>query len=146
MSTTQNGQAGRIGRGIRIKGVVRGKEDLTVEGELDGTISLPDHHLILERPSRTTADVKARNTTIRGRHRGNAEATERVEVAAEACVIGDVRAPRLVMREGARFRGTVDMDVPLPPDLEALVATASNGDARVKKQEGKKKKDGKSSD
>ena len=108
-----------ISKGIRIKGVVRGKEDLVIEGEVDGSISLPEHHLTLERPSRTTAEVKARNATIRGRHRGNAEALDKIEITAEAVMIGDLRAPRLVIREGAKFRGTVDMEVPLPPGLEA---------------------------
>ena len=107
-----------ISKGIRIKGVVRGKEDLVIEGEVDGSISLPEHHLTLERPSRTTAEVKARNATIRGRHRGNAEALDKIEITAEAVMIGDLRAPRLVIREGAKFRGTIDMEVPLPPGLE----------------------------
>jgi len=110
--------AGVIGKNIRIKGVVRGKEDLVVEGEVDGSITLPEHHLTLERPSRTTAEVKARNATIRGRHRGNAEAIDKIEITAEAVMIGDLRSPRLVIREGAKFRGTVDMEVPLPPGLE----------------------------
>jgi cytoskeletal protein CcmA (bactofilin family) len=110
--------AGVIGKNIRIKGVVRGKEDLVVEGEVDGSITLPEHHITLERPSRTTAEVKARNATIRGRHRGNAEAIDKIEITSEAVMIGDLRAPRLVIREGAKFRGTVEMDVPLPPGLE----------------------------
>lgn len=110
---------GLIGKNIRIKGVVRGKEDLVVEGEVDGSITLPEHHLTLEKPSRTTAEVKARNATIRGRHRGNAEALDKIEIASEAVMIGDLRAPRLVIREGARFRGTIDMEVALPPGLEA---------------------------
>lgn len=110
--------AGLIGKNIRIKGVVRGKEDLVVEGEVDGSITLPEHHLLLERPSRTTAEVRARNATIRGRHRGNAEAIDKIEITSEAVMIGDLRAPRLVIREGAKFRGTIDMEVPLPPGLE----------------------------
>jgi cytoskeletal protein CcmA (bactofilin family) len=110
--------AGVIGKGIRIKGIVRGKEDLVVEGEVDGSITLPEHHLTLERPSRTTAEVKAHNATIRGRHRGNAEAIDKIEITSEAVMIGDLRSPRLVIREGARFRGTVDMEVPLPPGLD----------------------------
>ena len=112
--------AGVIGKNIRIKGVVRGKEDLVVEGEVDGSITLPEHHLTLERPSRTTAEVRARNATIRGRHRGNAEAVDKIEITSEAVMIGDLRAPRLVIREGARFRGTIEMDVPLPPGLEPV--------------------------
>ena len=132
-----------ISKGIRIKGVVRGKEDLVVEGEVDGSISLPEHHLTLERPSRTTAEVKARNATIRGRHRGNAEAVDKIEITAEAVMIGDLRAPRLVIREGAKFRGTIDMEVPLPPGLEANDKKHERGEGG---REGKKKNRGGGSD
>lgn len=130
-----------IGKGIRIKGVVRGKEDLVVEGEVDGSISLPEHHITLERPSRTSAEVKARNATIRGRHRGNAEAVDKIEITAEAVMIGDLRAPRLVIREGAKFRGTVDMEVPLPPGLEVGEKKHERGEGDIENQgQGKKKK------
>jgi len=129
-----------ISKGIRIKGVVRGKEDLVIEGEVDGSISLPEHHLTLERPSRTTAEVKARNATIRGRHRGNAEALDKIEITAEAVMIGDLRAPRLVIREGAKFRGTIDMEVPLPPGLDASDKKHERGDDGDGAGHGKKKK------
>jgi cytoskeletal protein CcmA (bactofilin family) len=129
--------AGLIGKGIRIKGVVRGKEDLVVEGEVEGSVTLPEHHLLLEQPSRTTAELKARNATIRGRHRGNAEAVDKIEITAEAVMIGDLRAPRLVIREGARFRGMVDMEVPLPPGLEAAEGEKKQHDRAETKGEGK---------
>lgn len=130
-----------IGKGIRIKGVVRGKEDLVVEGEVDGSISLPEHHLTLERPSRTSAEVKAKNATIRGRHRGNAEAVDKIEITSEAVMIGDLRSPRLVIREGARFRGSVDMEVPLPAGLEVGEKKHERGDTESDGQgHGKKKK------
>jgi cytoskeletal protein CcmA (bactofilin family) len=132
---------GRIGRGIRIKGTVRGKEDLVVEGEVDGTITLPDHHVVLDLPSRTTAEVRARNTTLRGRHKGDAEASEMLEITAEACVIGNVTAPRLVIREGAKFRGAVRMDVPLPPELEPPAAPAQKAH-----KSGASKKNGRAAD
>ena len=119
--------AGLIGKGIRIKGIVRGKEDLVVEGEVEGSITLPDHHLMLERPSRTSAELRARNATIRGRHRGNAEAIDKIEINSDAVMIGDIKAPRLVIREGARFRGTIDMDVPLPEGLLVEGETPSQG-------------------
>jgi cytoskeletal protein CcmA (bactofilin family) len=113
-----SGAGGRIGRAIEIRGAVVGKEDLVVDGVVDGKITLPEHHLVLGPPARTTAEVSARVATLRGRHRGNASATERLEVTSSAVVIGDLRAPRLVVQEGAKLRGTILMEVRLPPDLE----------------------------
>ena len=107
-----------------------------VDGEVDGVIELPQHHVLLQGPARTSASLKANRATIRGRHRGNAEAGEKIEISSEGVVIGDLRAPRLVIKEGAKFRGNVDMDVDLPADLLAPGGTASG--ARAAKADGKK--------
>jgi len=117
--TRPAGEAGRIGRGITIRGTLRGKEDLVVEGVIEGTIALPEGHLTLERSSDTRAAVSARDATIKGKLRGNTEVQQRLEVTADAVIIGDIRAPRLVIQEGARFKGTLEMEIELPPDLVA---------------------------
>lgn len=115
--TRPAGEAGRIGRGITIRGTLRGKEDLVVEGVIEGTIALPEGHLTLERTSDTRAAVSARDATIKGKLRGNTQVQQRLEVTADAVIVGDIRAPRLVIQEGARFKGTLEMDIELPPDL-----------------------------
>ena len=115
--TRPAGEAGRIGRGITIRGTLRGKEDLVVEGTIEGTIALPEGHLTLERTSDTRAAVSARDATIKGKLRGNTEVQQRLEVTADAVIVGDIRAPRLIIHEGARFHGTLDMEIDLPPDL-----------------------------
>lgn len=109
--------SGVIGKGIRIKGTLRGGEDLTVEGRVEGTISLAQNHLVLERSAAIEAQIDAKNITVQGEVRGNMEASDRVEVCSEARVQGDIKAPRLVMQEGARFRGLIDMKVSLPDGL-----------------------------
>ena len=57
------------------------------------------------------------NITIKGQMNGNTSTSDRVEITADAKVVGDIKAPRVVMAEGARFRGAVDMDVKLPTGL-----------------------------
>ena len=111
--------SGTIGKGIRIKGRLRGGEDLTIEGRVEGTISLSEHHLLLERSAAIDAQIDGKDVTVRGELRGNVQATDKVEVCSDARVQGDIKAPRLVMQEGARFRGLVEMEVKLPPELEA---------------------------
>ena len=115
--TRPAGEAGRIGRGITIRGTLRGKEDLVVEGVIEGTIALPEGHLTLERSSDTRAPVSARDATIKGKLRGNTEVQQRLEVTADAVIIGDIRAPKLIIQEGARFQGRLEMEVDRPPDL-----------------------------
>jgi len=111
------GNPGLIGKAIRIKGELHGEEDLVIEGKVEGTISLKKNHLILERSAVIAASVEVENITIKGQMNGNTSASNRVEITADAKVVGDIKAPRIVMAEGARFRGQVDMDVKLPSGL-----------------------------
>jgi cytoskeletal protein CcmA (bactofilin family) len=108
---------GLIGKAIRIKGELHGEEDLVIEGKVEGTIALKKNHLILERSAVITAHVEVQNVTIKGSMNGNTNASNKVEITADAKVIGDIKAPRVVMEEGAKFRGTVDMEVKLPPGV-----------------------------
>jgi len=108
---------GHIGEGIRIRGRLRGAEDLVIEGAVEGTISLTENHLILERSATIEANVDVKKITVRGAITGNTVASERVEITDAAWVKGDIKAPRLVVQEGAKFKGAVDMEVPLPQGL-----------------------------
>lgn len=108
---------GRIGRAIRIRGKLKGEEDLVVEGGVEGTLSFKNNHLTIERSAIIKADVDAKEITIMGEMVGNTVATSRAALTRAAKVAGDIRAPRLVIEEGAKFRGAVFMEVPLPPGL-----------------------------
>ncbi len=106
-----------IGKAIEIKGEVHGDEDLVIEGKIQGTISLKKNHLVLERSAIIAADVEVESITIKGRMDGNTSASNKVEITAEARVVGDIKAPRVVMAEGAKLRGAVQMEVPIPPGV-----------------------------
>src|SRR5687767_3580698 len=102
---------GLIGKAIRIKGELHGEEDLVIEGRVEGTIALKQNHLTLERSAVINANIEVKNVTIIGEVYGNTVASDRVEIRADALVEGDIKSPRLVMQDGARFRGAVDMNV-----------------------------------
>ena len=104
-----------IGKAIEIKGELEGEEDLVIEGKVQGTISLKKNHLVIEHSAIIAADVEVENITIRGRIDGDTIASNKVEITSDARVVGDIRAPRVVMAEGAKVRGSVQMEVPLPP-------------------------------
>jgi cytoskeletal protein CcmA (bactofilin family) len=112
--TMSSGMPGLIGKAIRIKGELHGEEDLIIEGKVEGTIALKKNHLILENSAVITAHVEVENITIKGQMNGNTMASNKVEITSDAKVIGDIKAPRVVMAEGAKFRGAVEMDVKLP--------------------------------
>ncbi len=104
-----------VGPGLEIKGELRGAGALVVEGRVEGRIELDA--LTIEADGQVDADVDVRTAVISGQASGSVAASESVTVKASATVIGDVRAPSVVVEEGAVFRGRVLMDVGLPEDL-----------------------------
>lgn len=98
-----------IGKTIKVKGEVTGAGNLVVEGELEGRVELD--HLVIEPTGNVIANIEVDHLTVHGKASGNIEASRKVEVKASATVFGDVRAPSVVIEEGAVFKGRVQMDV-----------------------------------
>ena len=103
-----NNTAGVIGRGLFIKGELHGEEDLIIEGRVEGEITLKKH-LIIEETGVILADIHTENITIKGEMRGNMVATDKVTIFADAHVTGDITAPRVVIADGAQFKGHIAM-------------------------------------
>ncbi|MEX2529910.1 MAG: polymer-forming cytoskeletal protein [Gemmatimonadota bacterium] len=106
-------QRAAIGRSIRIRGEVSGDEDLLVQGEVDGSVSLGKHQVTVGDDGRVKASIAARLVIVEGRVEGDITAEEQVILRASARVEGDIAAPRVVIEDGARFRGSVDMGDPV---------------------------------
>jgi len=105
-------QTGRIGKSIVIRGELSGHEDLTIEGTVEGKIELKEHHLIVGTTGKIQAEVFAKTVNIQGEVQGNVRAEDRIEIATSGTVKGDLVAPRIIIADGARFKGSVDMDKP----------------------------------
>lgn len=99
-----------IGQSISIKGELTGNEDLTIEGRVEGKIILKDHNLTIGSNGRITAEIHAKTVLVLGEVIGNVTADDKVEVAATGALRGDILAPRVVLADGARFKGSIDMD------------------------------------
>jgi cytoskeletal protein CcmA (bactofilin family) len=95
-----------------VKGDLSGDEDLTIEGRIEGRIHLPDHQLTIGASARIHAELIAKSVVVIGEVGGNINASERVEIHDTGIVNGDVRAPRLLIHEGALINGTIDMSDP----------------------------------
>jgi cytoskeletal protein CcmA (bactofilin family) len=105
---TENGLA-RIGKTVVIRGELKGSEDLIVDGQVEGTISLSDSRLTIGPNAHIAADLTAKDVLIMGHLQGNIVATGRVELRAGSVVEGDVHALRLAVEDNAVFRGKVDL-------------------------------------
>lgn len=104
-----NGELATIGRSITIRGEVSGDEDLLIQGRVEGSVDLRQHSLTIGPEGEVKATLVGRVVTIQGRVEGNVTAEEQVILRSSASVDGDITAPRVVLEDGARFRGGVDM-------------------------------------
>ncbi len=98
-----------IGRSITIKGEVSGDEDLLIEGRVDGSVNLGQHSVTVGPDGKVKANITGRVVTVEGTVEGDLVAEERVVLRSTANVQGDLTAPRVVLEDGANFRGGVDM-------------------------------------
>jgi cytoskeletal protein CcmA (bactofilin family) len=103
-----------LGKSVVIKGELSGSEDLTLYGQMEGSIKLPDHTLTIGPHADIKAQVSARSVVIMGAVTGNVTAGEKVEIGATGSVTGDISSPRLAIADGGCFRGRVEMPVPRP--------------------------------
>ena len=98
-----------IGKSVVIKGELNGSEDLTIEGQVEGTIQLRDHILTIGPNGKIKAQIFAKAVIVLGSVTGNVTASEKVDIRDNGSVDGDIISPRVAIAEGAHFRGSVDM-------------------------------------
>lgn len=104
-----------IGPNVTIEGTVSGSERVVVEGTVRGKINIAAD-LLVGTKARVEATVHARNVTVEGKLNGDISADDRVELVASATVDGNIKAPKIIVAEGAKFRGSVDMGSRVPKD------------------------------
>jgi len=108
-SEPHRGDVGHIGKSVQIRGELTGSEDLYLDGEIEGTIDLRDHSLIIGPNGRIKASISARDLTVHGKVEGNVTATGRVELRKSCTLVGDVSTQRIVIEDGAFFKGAIDI-------------------------------------
>lgn len=98
-----------IGKSLVIKGEVSGSESLFIDGKVEGSITLPGNRVTVGRNGNVAANISAREIVILGKVRGNATASDRVDIRSEGSLIGDVSAQRISIEDGAYFKGGIDI-------------------------------------
>ena len=101
-------QAAWIGKAVRVEGKVISTEDLTIDGDVEGSIELGGHSLVIGVGASIKADLLAKTITVGGTVTGNVRATERVDLQDTGSIEGDVNAPRFVMADGSTVKGKVE--------------------------------------
>ena len=113
------GSSATIGKAVKIIGQIHSKEDLYVDGDVEGTVEAPEHRLTVGPNGTVHATVKAREVVALGSIQGNVEAAERIEIKKEAKLIGDIRTARIVIEDGAYFKGSIDIVKAEPAKVSA---------------------------
>jgi len=96
-----------IGKAVRVEGRVVSEEDLTIDGDVEGSIEIGGHSLTIGQDAVIKANLLAKTVTISGRVMGNVKAVDKVDLQATGSVDGDITAPRFVMADGATVMGKV---------------------------------------
>jgi cytoskeletal protein CcmA (bactofilin family) len=114
----QRGSA-TIGPSITINGDVTGDEDLVIQGRIEGTVTLKKHNVVIGPEGNVRANVHGRSVTVEGEVAGDLHGQEQVVLRKTAKVEGNIKAPRVTLEDGARFRGGIDMGEGAAPAFEA---------------------------
>lgn len=113
-----------IGKSVLIRGELSGSEDLYFDGEVEGSIDLRGHALTVGPNGRIRAHIQAREVVVHGRVDGNIS-TDRAELKKSAVMVGDILTKRIVIEDGAFFKGSVEVQREAKPEPKREVAMAA---------------------
>lgn len=99
-----------IGSTIKIKGEVSGEENLLIEGKVAGSVELNGHDLTIGQLGEVDADLSAKTIKVEGKVTGDIKGAEKVIITKSGRVLGNIIAPRVTLEDGAKFKGSIDMD------------------------------------
>src|SRR6202166_2397508 len=110
LTTSPAGSTARLGPSLHVKGEISGNEDLHVDGSVEGLIQLEDRKLTVGASAKLTADVVAREVVVYGSVKGNLRARDRIEIKKDGSVIGALTTARIMIEDGAYFKGSIEID------------------------------------
>jgi cytoskeletal protein CcmA (bactofilin family) len=98
-----------LGPGLTIKGEISGSEDLHLECKVEGPISLGDHRLTVGQSAHVSGEITASEVVVHGDVSGNLLASDRIEIKKNGSVKGDLMTARIVIEDGAYFKGAIEV-------------------------------------
>ena len=98
-----------LGKSVIVKGQIYSREDLTIDGEVEGTVELQEHRLTVGVNGKVRASIKARELVVLGTIHGEVETSDKIDIRKEAKLVGDIKTARIVIEDGAYFKGNIDI-------------------------------------
>jgi cytoskeletal protein CcmA (bactofilin family) len=103
------GGSASIGKAVMVKGQIFCREDFVIDGEVEGTVEATEHRVTVGPNGKVQAGVKAREIVVLGAIHGNVEATDKIDIRKDARLVGDIKTARIVIEDGAYFKGSIDI-------------------------------------
>jgi cytoskeletal protein CcmA (bactofilin family) len=116
----------RLGSSLHVKGEISGNEDLLIDGTVEGLITLDERKLTVGASAKVTADIIAREVVVYGTVKGNLRAKDRIEIKKDGSVNGDLTTARIMIEDGAYFKGSIEIDKTADKDAGANAFARSN--------------------
>lgn len=110
MGATADRATARLGASLHVKGEISGNEDLLIDGSVEGLIQLDERKLTVGTTAKVTADIIAREVVVYGTVKGNLRAKDRIEIKKDGSVNGDLTTARIMIEDGAYFKGSIEID------------------------------------
>jgi cytoskeletal protein CcmA (bactofilin family) len=110
MRETADRATARLGPSLHVKGEISGNEDLVIEGSMDGLVQLDGDKLTVGASAKVTADIIAGDVVVYGTVKGKVQAKNRIEIKKDGSVNGDLTTARIVIEDGAYFKGSIEVD------------------------------------
>ncbi|MGN6592229.1 MAG: bactofilin family protein [Terriglobales bacterium] len=104
-------ETSHLGKSFHFKGDITGTEDIYIDGEVEGSIQLPNQVVTVGPNGTVSAEIHARELVVHGKVRGNTKAQDRIEVSRSGSVLGDMAMARISIQDGAFIQGRVDIRV-----------------------------------
>jgi cytoskeletal protein CcmA (bactofilin family) len=110
LGATADRATARLGASLHVKGEISGNEDLLIDGSVEGLIQLDERKLTVGATAKVTADIIAREVVVYGNVKGNLRAKDRIEIKKDGSVNGDLTTARIMIEDGAYFKGSIEID------------------------------------
>jgi len=111
---SENRGSATIGKAVKVVGQIYSREDLFVDGDLEGTVEALEHKLTIGPNGTVHAGVKAREVVVLGTIQGDVEAADKIEIRKDAKLVGNIKTARIIIEDGAYFKGSIDIVKPEP--------------------------------
>ena len=110
LNASSDRSSARLGSSLHVKGEISGSEDLLIDGSVEGLIQLDERKLTVGATAKVPADIIAREVVVYGTVKGNLRAKDRIEIKKDGSVNGDLTTARIMIEDGAYFKGSIEID------------------------------------